>query len=294
MSSIGIKPDYTTKVPAGKREGTVRYIHKKIPETDLYFVSNRTSKPINVTGEFRIAEGYPELWNPMNGAIRSLPEYTVKDGIMSIPLHFEAYEAYAIVITPTKQNNIKGGDKNFYAKQTVATIEGSWEVAFDPNWGGPEKITFDKLEDWIDRPEEGIKYYSGKAIYTKSFDCAQAGKGTKLFLNLGKVNNLARVKLNGKDLGIVWTTPLEVEITTAVQEKNNQLEIEVVNLWGNRLIGDEGYKDDGIVDGKWPEWVLNDEARPSKRYTFTSFKHYTKESPLQSSGLLGPVTIQIQ
>ena len=123
---------------------------------------------------------------------------------------------------------------------------------------------------------------------------AQAGKGTKLFLNLGKVNNLARVKLNGKDLGIVWTTPLEVEITTAVQEKNNQLEIEVVNLWGNRLIGDEGYKDDGIVDGKWPEWVLNDEARPSKRYTFTSFKHYTKESPLQSSGLLGPVTIQIQ
>jgi hypothetical protein len=294
LSSIGIKPDYTTKVPAGKREGTVRYIHKKIPETDLYFVSNRTSKPINVTGEFRIAEGYPELWNPMNGAIRSLPEYTVKDGIMSIPLHFEAYEAYAIVITPTKQNNIKGGDKNFYAKQTVATIEGSWEVAFDPNWGGPEKITFDKLEDWIDRPEEGIKYYSGKAIYTKSFDCAQAGKGTKLFLNLGKVNNLARVKLNGKDLGIVWTTPLEVEITTAVQEKNNQLEIEVVNLWGNRLIGDEGYKDDGIVDGKWPEWVLNDEARPSKRYTFTSFKHYTKESPLQSSGLLGPVTIQIQ
>ena len=302
LESIGVQPDFRTKVPSGAIKDPVRYIHKKISETDLYFVSNRTNKSINVTGEFRIAEGYPELWNPMNGTIRSLPEYTVKDGVMSIPLHFEASEAYAIVITPMKQNNIEGGNKNFYTKNQVATIEGAWEVAFDPNWGPfeatqgkkPGIFTFEKLDDWIDRPEEGIKYYSGKAIYTKSFDCAQAGKGKKLFLNLGKVNNLARVKLNSKDLGIIWTTPLEVEITGAVQEKNNQLEIEVVNLWGNRLIGDERYKDDGIISGKWPEWILNEKDRPSKRYTFTSWKHYTKESPLQSSGLLGPVTINVE
>ena len=294
LNSIGVKPDFTAKVPAGEREGTVRYIHKKMPSTDLYFVSNRTAKAIDVTGEFRIAEGYPELWNPMNGEIRPLPEHAIKDGIISIPLHFEAHEAYAIIFTKTKQNTAGNGDHNFYAKQTAATIEGSWEVAFDPNWGGPEKVTFDQLEDWINRLEEGIKYYSGKAIYTKSFDCAQAGKANKLFLNLGKVNNLARVKLNGKDLGIVWTTPLEVEITDAVKEKNNQLEIEVVNLWGNRLIGDEAYEDDGIVNGQWPDWVLNNETRPSKRYAFTSFKHYTKDSPLQSSGLLGPVTILSQ
>ena len=166
----------------------------------------------------------------------------------------------------------------------MQTIDGSWDVAFDPNWGSFDsaqgknlgEFTFEKLEDWIDRPEEGIKYYSGKAIYSKTFDCEQAGKGDKLFLDLGKVNNMARVKLNGKDLGIIWTTPLEVEITDAVQAKNNQLEIEVVNLWGNRLIGDEAYEDDGIVNGQWPEWVLKDEARPSKRRTFTSFKHYTK------------------
>lgn len=291
LQSIGTKPDFRTKVPAGEREAPIRYIHKIMPETDLYFVSNRTNKPVNITAEFRVSEGVPELWNPMNGEIRALPEYSVKDGVTSVPLRFETYESYAIVFSKTKQKQTQAGAKNFYSKQKIASIEGSWEVAFDPNWGGPEKVTFDKLEDWTDRPEEGIKYYSGKAVYTKSFDCPLADNGNKLFLNLGKVNNIARVKLNGKDLGIVWTTPLEVEITEAVQEKNNQLEIEVVNLWGNRLIGDEFYKDDGIVNGQWPEWVLSNKTRPSKRYTFTSFKHYTKESPLQPSGLLGPVTI---
>jgi hypothetical protein len=115
-----------------------------------------------------------------------------------------------------------------------------------------------------------------------------------LFLDLGAVNNMARIMLNGKDLGIVWTTPFRVEITDAVEEKNNQIEIEVVNLWGNRLIGDEAFEDDGIADGEWPGWVLKDEPRPSsKRYTFASWKHYTRDSPLQSSGLLGPVTIQM-
>jgi len=167
-------------------------------------------------------------------------------------------------------------------------------VAFDPKWGGPEKVRFDQLVDWITRPEEGIKYYSGKAVYHKTFDFEQAGKAERLFLDLGKVNNMARVKLNGKDLGIVWTTPWQVDITNAVKEKDNQLEIEVINLWPNRLIGDEAYADDGIVDGKWPDWVLNKEPRPSQRFTFTSWKHYSKDSPLLSSGLLGPVTIYKQ
>ncbi|MCY1723481.1 glycosyl hydrolase [Prolixibacteraceae bacterium Z1-6] len=284
LNSIGVQPDFTA-------DGTVRYIHKKMPETDLYFVSNRTKAQTKVICEFRVDDASPELWNPMTGEIRALPEFTVNEGTISVPLQFEAYEAYAIVFSNVAQNKVIKGDKNFYPKKKVQTVDGSWEVTFDSNWGGPEKVTFDQLEDWIERPEEGIKHYSGKAIYAKTFDCEQTGKSEKLFLNLGKVNNMARVKLNGKDLGIIWTTPLEVEITDAVQEKNNHLEIEVVNLWGNRLIGDEAYEDDGIVNGQWPEWVLNDKPRSSKRYTFTTWKHYTKDSALQSSGLLGPVTI---
>jgi len=287
LSSIGVHPDFAA-------DGTVRYIHKKMAGTDLYFVSNRTNEKTEVNCEFRAGRGVPELWNPMNGEIRALPEYSVKEGVLSIPLQFEKYESYAIVFSDTKQAPAGEGEKNFYPKKTVSGIDGSWDVAFDPSWGGPEKVTFVQLDDWINRPEEGIKYYSGKATYTKSFDCEQAGIGEKLFLDLGKVNVMARVTLNGKELGIVWTTPMQVEITDVVKEKDNELEIEVVNLWGNRLIGDEAYEDDGVKYGVWPEWVLNEKARPSKRFTFTSYKHYTKDSPLQSSGLLGPVTIQME
>jgi len=284
LMSIGVMPDF-------KADGTVRYIHKTMPGTDLYFVSNRTNAQTKVNCEFRITDAIPELWNPMTGDIRPLPEYTVKDGLISITLQFEAYEAYAIVFSKNSHKEPIKGEKNFYPKKVTQTIAGSWDVTFDTLWGGPESITFKKLEDWMDRPEEGIKYYSGTATYTKSFDCEQAGSGTKLLLNLGKVNIMARVKLNGKDLGIVWTSPLDVEITDAVQKENNRLEIEVVNLWGNRLIGDERYEYDGIVERKWPDWILEHKERPSKRYTFTSWKHYSKDSPLQSSGLLGPVSI---
>ena len=247
-----------------------------------------------VNCEFRVRGGYPELWNPMNGEIRALPEYTATDGIISIPLQFDAYESYFIVFDGDNQNQAEKAEKNFYPKSKVFTLEGAWDVAFDPKWGGPEKVRFNQLEDWMNRPEAGIKYYSGTASYYKTFDCELASKAQKLFLNLGEVNNMARIKLNGKDLGIVWTTPWQVDITDAVQEKNNKLEIEVVNLWANRLIGDEAFEDDDIVDGKWPEWVLKNEPRPGQRYTFTSWKHYTKDSPLLSSGLLGPVTLLTQ
>lgn len=286
LNSIGIKPDFLA-------DGSVRFIHKIMPETDVYFLSNRTNKQTEVTCEFRISNALPELWHPKSGEIRVLPEYSIKKGMIQIPLQFEAYEAYAIVFNKSKNGVLADRTQNFYSKKVTQTLNGSWKLSFDTRWGGPEQIIFEHLEDWKDRPEEGIKYYSGKATYTKVFDCKQAGS-TKLFLNLGDVKNMANVKLNGVDLGVVWTAPLEVEITDAVQANDNILEIEVANSWSNRLIGDEMLEDDGIVDGQWPQWLLNDDNRPSTRYTFTTWKHYTIDSPLQSSGLLGPVTIKVE
>lgn len=106
------------------------------------------------------------------------------------------------------------------------------------------------------------------------------------------MKNLAKVKLNGVNLGVIWTAPWRVDITSTLKEGDNNLEIEVANLWVNRLIGDENYPDDGIRDGQWPEWIEKGTPRPSKRFTFTTWKYYNKDSPLLSSGLLGPVTIQ--
>jgi hypothetical protein len=113
-----------------------------------------------------------------------------------------------------------------------------------------------------------------------------------LYLDLGNVKNMARVTLNGKDLGIVWTAPWHVDISKGLKAKNNDLRIEVINLWPNRLIGDEKKPYDGIVDDKWPEWLLQGKHRISGRFTFTTTAAYTATSPLLPSGLMGPVTIR--
>jgi hypothetical protein len=113
-----------------------------------------------------------------------------------------------------------------------------------------------------------------------------------VYLNIGDVKNLARVTLNGHELGVLWTAPWQVDVTGIIKQKGNHVEIEVANLWPNRLIGDQQFPDDGVKDGKWPEWLLKNQARTSGRYTFTNFNPYKKESPLLKSGLIGPVTIQ--
>ena len=105
------------------------------------------------------------------------------------------------------------------------------------------------------------------------------------------MKNIAKVWLNGQDLGTIWTSPWQVDVSGVLKQGKNELKIEVTNLWGNRLIGDEQKVNDGIVNGQWPEWLLKGEKRPSDRYTFTTYPHYTKDTPLLESGLLGPVHI---
>jgi hypothetical protein len=118
-------------------------------------------------------------------------------------------------------------------------------------------------------------------------------RGRRTYLDLGEVNHLARVRLNGKELGVVWTAPWEVDVTGVLKPTGNELEIEVVNLWPNRLIGDEHLPDDGISNRQYPEWLLEDKPRTSERYTFTTFRHYNRDSSLMESGLKGAVTIRI-
>jgi hypothetical protein len=287
LHKLGVAEDF-------KSDTAVRYTHRSLPNSDIYFVSNRTDKPIKTDCTFRSDKSSPELWDPVTGKIRKLPEYKAINGSTTIPLQFESFQSFFISFkkgskVPTEETG------NFPAKKEIASLNGAWDVSFDPAWGGPKNIRFDTLADWTTRQEEGIKYYSGTATYRKNFDFANAGsarKNARLYLDLGDVKNMARVWVNGHDLGVVWTAPARVDITEVVKDKSNTLEIEVVNLWPNRLIGDENLPDDGVKHGEWPDWLVNRKARTSGRYTFTTYKHYTKDSPLLESGLLGPVTIQ--
>jgi hypothetical protein len=289
---MGVTEDFTSS-------GFVRYTHRTMDYGDIYFVANRTDKQVKANGVFRIAGRQPELWDPITGTVNVLPEYTADDRQTTVPLQFEPFRSYFVVFRNQKvsanETNLQpaGKDKNFPEQNTVMTLNQPWQVSFDPQWGGPESVTFEQLTDWTSHADSGIRYYSGTAVYKQTFDLPEAGKKKTLWLDLGKVKNVARVRLNGKNLGVVWTTPWKVDISKAVKSKNNKLEIEVINLWTNRLIGDEQLPDDGIRGGKWPEWLINGTKRPSNRYTFTTHKHYKKDSPLLESGLLGPVTLSV-
>ena len=210
-------------------------------------------------------------------------------------------------------------------------ISGPWDLRFPPHWGAPEKVTLENLISWTEHGDPGVKYFSGTATYTKTFTIApdMLAKDRRLYLDLGNVQVIAEMTLNGvfadrparpaglnaghaglpigknigKNLGMLWKPPFCVDITDIAKPGENALEIKVTNLWPNRLIGDEQLTDDcewgnpsrlgGAPLKEWPKWLLEGKPSPTGRLTFTTWKHWTKDSPLLESGLLGPVTLRM-
>ncbi|MBL4678992.1 MAG: glycosyl hydrolase [Mucilaginibacter sp.] len=283
LKTRGIINDFTA-------DADLRYTHRTNSNWDIYFVSNKTNKPINTLAQFRDANGSPELWDAVTGEIKKISRFQKHAGSTSVGLQLDAYES-AFIVFANENKWASSGLGKANNPQIIQTLTGPWQVNFDPKWGGPSKVTFDELSDWTDNKNEGIKYYSGKAAYHKTFNLKTKPSGP-LYLDLGEVKNMARITLNGKDLGIVWTAPWHVDVSKVVKMGDNSLMIEIINLWPNRLIGDEKKPYDGIVDGKWPEWLLKGQPRTSGRYTFTSTQQYKADSPLLPSGLIGPVTIK--
>lgn len=279
---LGVMPDFTAD------PDHLRYIHERRDDIDIYFVSNRTEADVAARCSFRVSGKQPQLWNPMDGSTRDLTSFTDDGTSTVLNLEFGPTESYFIVFAGKPDHNT--GEPNFSPKSELCAIDGEWQVNFDPAWGGPEAVTFDTLTDWSRSDVDGIRYYSGTATYHKEFTADKPTDG-RVILSLGDVKNIANVIVNGGKPHVVWCAPWQVDITDDLRQGDNRIDIEVTNLWVNRLIGDEQLPDDGIVGDQWPAWLLAGEPRPSKRYTFTTWKHYTADSPLQPSGLLGPVRL---
>ncbi len=275
LRGMAIPPDFESTAP-------LRYTHRHADKEDIYFVSNGREQMVEAECQFRVTDHVPELWDPVTGRVRALSDYTCKEGRTTVNLKFEPVQSYFIVFRKLTAAG-KGTSSNFPQAVTGEEIKGSWEVNFNPRWGGPETVTFDSLQDWSMRPEDGIKFYSGTAVYRKTFDVADLGmvsqgkdvKGQTLWLDLGRVRNLAHVRLNGTDLGVVWCAPWRVDVSRCIKSGINQLVIEVANLWPNRLIGDQSLPAD-------------------KRLTWTTWNPFQKDSALLESGLLGPVRILVE
>jgi len=178
-------------------------------------------------------------------------------------------------------------------------VEGPWEVRFPPGWGAPERVTLDRLASWSENPEPGVRYFSGTGAYRKTIQLPPellAG-GRRVILDLGRVEVIARVILNGRDLGILWRAPYRVDVTSVARPGGNALEVQVTNLWPNRMIGDEQLPEDsqrnpnGTLQA-WPQWLLDGKPSPTGRYTFTSWRLWHRNDALLPSGLLGPVQVE--
>ncbi len=261
----------------GTAKDAFLFTHRRSADADVYFLSNQKDSEQEMDCAFRIAGKQPELWDAVTGERRVLSEWAGQDGQTLVPLVCAPNQSWFVVFRQPGQP-AADGPKNFPGVKTIATLGGRWEVSFDPKWGGPERVTFDAHTDWTRRAEDGIKYYSGKATYRIPFELADSALRTSrsaLFLDLGEVRDLAVVRVNGKDLGTLWTAPWRVDISSAVQPGENTLEITVINPWNNRLVG----------DARLPV---------EQRRTSLSLETVKPNAPLQSAGLLGPITLQTE
>lgn len=310
LSKLGVLPAVEVGHP-------VMWIHRQTDDTDLFFLSNQKREVVTAQASFRVQGRKPELWDPLTGEIRELPEYKEADGRTTILLRFEPHQSWFVVFKSRSQESgvrTQNGNKNFPELKPVQQLTGAWEVAFDSKWGGPAgPVTFAKLEDWTTRLEPGIKYYSGTAVYQKLFDLQTPlpSPQAEVYLELGVVHKLAEVSLNGQALGILWCPPWRVRLPAGLlKPKDNQLSIKVTNTWVNRLIGDEAEPDDAEWSNpytntpfvnknlrsllKEPNWLANYQPRPSKgRVAFATYKHLQAGDKLQESGLLGTVRIMV-
>jgi hypothetical protein len=275
LAALGVARDWEYSKPEADTD--LMFVHRKLDDGDVYFVDNRDDRAENVDVTFRVDGKMAELWDPATGEAQPI-SYRIADGRTTVPLKLDPYgTTFVIFRAPAVKNSLELRTP----KETVIVgldlaLNRDWSVRFQPGKGIPESIGFHRLFSWSDSPlplsDEALKYYSGTATYSKTIEIPAKDivHGAHLWLDLGDIRELADVKVNNVDLGILWKTPFKIDVTGAIRPGKNQIEIRVTNLWVNRMIGDQ------------QPWAM-------KKYAFADFMPYKADSPLLPSGLLGPV-----
>jgi hypothetical protein len=264
------KIDKDIVIPNGK---PLLFTHRKTSKVDIYFLTNQSDEKQEADVVFRVNGKVPEIWDATTGISRKLPEFNSTVKGINIPLKFEPAESYFIVFVDEKSIGSKG--ENFPSGNIKEEIITPWTVNFQANKRGPgTPVKFDILKDWALSKDESIKYFSGTATYSNTFKGISPTNGERVFLDLGEVKDMATIKINGKAVGGLWTAPWKIDITNYVNNDKNTVDVEVVNLWVNRMIGDSK-----LPINERPTWLANNYFNPT--------------DPLQPSGLLGPVKIKL-
>lgn len=267
LDELGVAPDLNT---ANDKNTNVLFIHRTLPEGEVYFISNQSEEVLKFNPSFRVSGLIPEYWSPVTGETRILTEFSSANLATTVPLTMQPLES-AFIVFRSKGKPKMNSAINFPDKTILLELNGPWELAFN-GLNAPQPMQMNSLQDWTISADNALRYFSGTAHYKTAFTMAQKPEQA-ITIDLGKVMVMAKVKINGQYIGGVWTPPYRLDITSGIKEGTNTLEVEVANNWMNRLIGDLNL----------PE---------NERTTWTIINPWKKDTPLQSSGLLGPVTIQ--
>jgi len=252
----------------------VLWTHRNLEDKDIYFLTNQSEETIEIDPSFRVKDRKPQLWNAITGEVRSLNDFTQENGRTIVPIKMESLQSWFVVFSDTVSEQELTFDTNFPELITVQTLNNTWQVEFQDKEIGPQStIEFTNLQDWTKNQNDKIKYYSGTATYSSIFEYKKENNDEPVFVDLGEVGVMASVKINGIDVGSTWIAPFKLEITDEVKSGENTIEVEVVNVWRNRLTGDNLLPEEDRTT-----WVLVDSVTP--------------EEELISSGLMGPVTIK--
>jgi len=274
LKKKNILPDFSFAGPS-----EIDFIHRTTDFGEIYFLRNEYEEPVNAKCRFRVKEMYPEIWDASTGSISRVTDYIKEEGTMSLEIEMPAHGSIFVVFNKNNRN-ILNAFKNNNDNTKTTEISGPWMVNFPPNWGAPPSIVLDRLASWTESENQGIKYFSGTAVYHNSFRVADVASNKKFMLDLGELRDVAEIFINEKSAGILWKKPYQTDISQLVHPGVNDLKIEVVNMWINRMTGD----------------MLSD---PKDRFCKTNQNYMKSEVwpggdepfKLQTAGLLGPVTI---
>lgn len=267
LQEIKLVPDFVKNTPAN-----ILFAHRSTVDKEIYFISNQEDTTIRFEALFREGVGQPYFYDPVTGSIRVLKGFSVETSGKKVLLELAAFQSCFVVIDNT-ENATPANVDNFPEPYTVHDVNPEWMVTFDTSMRGPlAPVHFNRLVDWSMHENEYIRNYSGKAIYKGKFYLDSLVSGSTIFIDLGKVNVIATVKINDKKIGTVWTAPWQIDATGAIKEGENEIEIEVVNTWVNRL----------VADSRLPE---------SQRRTWINYSTIKPDTPYEPSGLIGPVKI---
>jgi len=274
FENFGLQRDVSFTDDQNNAVKNIAYTHRVDRNTNIYFISNQNDKAISLNISLRVSGGVPEIYDAVTNRTLAAKNWKVVNGRMLLPLHLEASGSLFVIIKKDATKKMKsstGTNQPEFA--TLSTLNTSWNVVFDKTYGGPAKPQIvTTLADWTSSNNDSVKYYSGTAIYTTTFNWSALSVSNRIWLDVGTVNNIAQIKVNGVNCGVALTVPYRVDITKALKVGVNKLEIEVTNTWANRLIRDHSL----------PE---------AQRVTNTESPYRLEGKPLLPAGLLGPVML---